>query len=484
MSRARKSRRGGRSLLGALLVLALAGGGTFAYVTWGASADDADSATGSGSGSGSGSGELTVRYRNDAPAGATAAKPWLEVVNDSDKTVSLRDVTLRYWFKAADGDVAYSSNCLQTSLGCSHVTQRIGTSSGAGQGADRYLQLGFTQGAGELAPGKSTEAIGLQLFRRDGKALRQSDDYSFDADLTHYAPTERVTAYVRGAVAWGEEPKGATAVEQAAATGPSALPSGVLFDNFHYSGAGDPALAANGWKVRTGEGGPGVRHSWSGDGVGFPSVDGAQGGQAMRLRVTTDGTQKGTSQSELQSAKPGFFTGTMAARVYFDDQPVTGRNGDHVNQNFFALSQDAASSKYSELDYEYMPNGGWGAPGPRLDTTSWRSAKQGDRTTRDHTQRLKGWHTMMITAMDGKVTYSVDGRALYTHNGYFPRERMGIHFSTWLVDLPFKGDRTWDMKVNWVYCEDGRAVSKTEVEKKVAAFYANGTHHIDTLPKS
>ncbi|MER6571893.1 hypothetical protein ABT288_38390 [Streptomyces sp. NPDC001093] len=75
-------------------------------------------------------------------------------------------------------------------------------------------------------------------------------------------------------------------------------------------------------------------------------------------------------------------------------------------------SPDHGSWKYSELDYEYMPNGGWSRFGPRLDTTSWRSSVQGDRVRSSHPMGLDGWHTMAITAVGGVTTYSVDGQEL------------------------------------------------------------------------
>ncbi|WP_147976109.1 glycoside hydrolase family 16 protein [Streptomyces sp. MS191] len=272
---------------------------------------------------------------------------------------------------------------------------------------------------------------------------------------------------------------------------PSASPSpsgppGTLFDNFHYSGPEDSALAANGWQVRTGGGGPGIKDTWSADGVGFFSDPTAQGGRILQLQSSTDGTEQGTRQAEVQSTGTSLFTGTFAARVHFSDKPTSGRDGDHVVETFFPISASDSSTDYSELDYEYLPNGGWGHVGPQLDTTTWYKADPPDRVTRAHKRRLEGWHTLMVTAMDGKVTYSLDGKELFTSSGkYVPREKMDIHFSNWFIDLPFSGGpRTWDMKVNWFYYKADEAVSQADVQKAVDGFYSAGTNHIDTVPKS
>ncbi|MFI5864111.1 glycoside hydrolase family 16 protein [Streptomyces sp. NPDC051546] len=264
-------------------------------------------------------------------------------------------------------------------------------------------------------------------------------------------------------------------------------PPGTLFDNFHYTGSDDPALDANGWEVRTGVGGPGIKDTWTAAGATFPEDASAQGGRALQLQSSTDGTKQGTKQVEVQTTGTPLFTGTYAARVYLSDKPVSGRNGDHVVETFFPISASDSSENYSELDYEYLPNGGWGSVGPQLDTTSWFKADPPDRVTHAlKKQRLEGWHIMMITFMDGKATYSLDGKDLFTSSGkYVPREKVDMHFSNWFIDLPFTGgSRTWNMKVNWFYYKAGEAVSQADVQKSVDGFYSAGTNHINTVPKS
>ncbi len=410
------------------------------------------------------------------------AKPWLEVINTSRETVELKDVTLRYYY-TPDGDSAYRSNCVQTSLGCSNITWTTGPAAGPDTG--HYLQIGFTAAAGSLAPGKSSEGIGLQLYRVDRKKLNQVDDYSFTAENTTYTPSKLVTAHLRGAVVWGEGPdSGGPASVPPPEPAVAAPPAGILFDDFDYTGPGDPALSANGWEARNDEGGPGIKGTWSRSGISFPAGEKDEG-QALRLRAGTDGTPQGTRQAEFRRTEPTVFTGTLAARVYFSDKPRSGSDGDHVTQSFFTISPDHTSSKYSELDYEYLPNGGWGRLGPLLDTTSWHDSENNDRVTSSHAVKLGGWHTLMITAVDGSTTYSVDDRVLFTSgSGHFPRERMSVNFSAWFIDLPFKGPRSWDMRVDWLYYQADRAVSAKDVQKAVAGLTADGTHYVNTLPRS
>ncbi|MFB7254477.1 glycoside hydrolase family 16 protein [Streptomyces nojiriensis] len=279
--------------------------------------------------------------------------------------------------------------------------------------------------------------------------------------------------------------RGADAAAPGASPTPSG-PPGTLFDGFQYSGPDDPSLTANGWEVRNGAGSPGIKDTWSGAGVGFPADTTAQGGRVLQLQASTDGTKQGTRQVEVQSTGTDLFTGTYAARVYFSAKPTSGRNGDHVVQTFFPISSSESSANYSELDHEYLPNGGWGSVGSQLDNVSWYQADPPDRVSHTLKRHLDGWHIMMITAVNGKVTYSLDGKELFTSSGkYVPREKMDIHFSNWFIDLPFTGGpRTWDMKVNWFYYKAGEAVSQSEVQKTVDGFYSSGTNYINTVPKS
>jgi hypothetical protein len=476
VTRRRTSSHRGRNIVVFLLVVGLlAAGGVVLYSRWRSADTDP---------------VLTVRYRTGGPATTDVAKPWLEVINTSDHAVDLSDVTLRYYYSADDG-AAYASNCVQTSLGCSTITQRTMAAAHPAVKADHYLQIGFTDAAGTLKPGGTSQGIGLQLYRVDHKKLNQTDDRSFDGQDSTYRQSELVTAYLGGIHVWGQEPNGDTpapghtpSATPAASASPVAAPAdGTLFDDFDYTGPDDPALAANGWKVRTDEGGPGIKDTWSAKGVAFPAGESGTG-QALRLRASTDGTARDTRQAEFRSSRPTFFTGTLVARVYLSDKPTIGGDGDHIAQSFFTISPDHTSPKYSELDYEYLPNGGWGRYGPVLDTTSWRDSERGDRVTSSTNIKLGGWHTMVITAIDGRTAYSLDGRKLFTSGSdYFPRERMTINFSTWFIDLPFKESRSWEMKVDWLYGRAGQTVSQQDAEKAAAAFAAEGTHHLNTLSK-
>lgn len=439
--------------------------------------------------------QLSVRYRSGTKASASVSQPWMQIVNVTPENIALSSVTLRYYF-TQEGGTAYAANCIYAEIGCSHVSERVVALSAPATGADHYLEVSFPAGRSTLKPQANTGAIELQLYRPGGAALNEANDLSFGkTDTKTYAENKRITAYVDGALAWGQEPVGSAEREPGSANTKPAS-TGVLFDNFHYTGADDPALNQHGWVVRTSSGGPGILSTWKASGVTFPSSTGAQGGQALNLRASTDGTRSGTTQAEIQSVNVPFFTGTYAARIHFTDHPTTGTNGDPINEDFYMISP--RNSKYSEIDAEYEPNGGWGAPGPRLDTTVWHDASgcgisnsalstSGcDRITQKNMISLGGWHTLVITAADGVVTYSLDGDKLYSTTGkYYPREPMSANFNSWFVDLkqPISGTRQWDMQVNWLYYNQAQTLSLSQVKSAVGDFYANGTNYLNTIKK-
>ena len=72
--------------------------------------------------------------------------------------------------------------------------------------ADYYLELSFTDAAGNLEPGKNTGDIQCRIAKEDWTQFDQSNDYSFDPAKNNYAEWSRVTLYHKGMLVWGVEP--------------------------------------------------------------------------------------------------------------------------------------------------------------------------------------------------------------------------------------------------------------------------------------
>src|SRR5260221_9623653 len=149
--------------------------------------------------------------------------------------------------------------------------------------------------------------------------------------------------------------------------------SQTLFDDFNYSNY--QQLARHGWIIRTAAGWPGIPGAiWGNKGVSFPADRDQRSNRLLRMISSTDGTGPNTHQTQICHQRK-YLEGTYAARVRFVDVPTDGPSGDQLVESFYTISPLKApmDPDYSELDFEYLPNGGWGLTGPTLYTTSWRT---------------------------------------------------------------------------------------------------------------
>jgi hypothetical protein len=165
--------------------------------------------------------------------------------------------------------------------------------------------------------------------------------------------------------------------EQPTVSLPSALgrepSSQILFDDFSYTDF--KQLTRHGWIIRTAAGWPGVPGaSWGNKSVSLLADPDQRGNRLLRMTSATDGTGANTQQSQICHQRK-YLEGTYAARVRFVDLPTEGPGGDQLVESFYAISPLKApmDPDYSELDFEYLPNGGWGKSGPTLFVTSWKT---------------------------------------------------------------------------------------------------------------
>ena len=444
---------------------------------------------------------VTVLYKTSTPATSDEADPWFELVNNTSSAIPYSEITIDYYFSDPSNET-YDFGCAWAVVGCSNLTGTVQPLAGS-SAADHYLQISFGSYAGSLAPGANSGDMELRMWRADWQNINQSGDYSFNPADTSYTASNTVTAFENGTLVWGTEPNGTSASPTGSpsssptggGTGTTSPSSGVMFDDFNYSSSSDPNLSAHDWTVRTTAGGPGVTGAtWSANAVTFPASTAAGGSHVMNLAASTDGTAADTTQAEVDSTSRKFFQGTYAARVYFNDAPTTGPNGDDVNETFYTISplNECDDPNYSENDFEYLPNGGWGATGPRLYTTTWytycNSPYSQDNSSTSVVKSWQGWHTLVETVTNGTVTYYVDGNEYWSTSGkYYPREDMTIDFNEWFIDGYLNGSstpRTWNEQVGWVYYANNQSLTSAQVQANVTAYQKAGTSFTDTVPAS
>ncbi|MCX5600844.1 hydrolase [Streptomyces phaeochromogenes] len=431
---------------------------------------------------------LSVQYRTSATgAAADQAEPWFKVTNTGATSVQLSGVKVRYYFKADSASATYRFACSWAVKGCANVTGTFGTLANPTATADRYLEIGFTSGAGSLAPGADTGDLQLRFYQSNWASLNQSDDYSFGASRTSYDDWTKVTAQLAGTLLWGQAPAG---------NGPTDPPTdppaegAALFDDFNYSGHTDPRISANGWNVRSNSGGPGVPGAtWAPENVTFATTG---GNSIMNLETSTAGTAGSTEQTEILTKSMKFKNGTYAARVRFNDAPKYGPDGDRLVQTFFTINDLKApmADDYAEYDFEYLPNGGWGEPANILYTTSWETY-QADPwvAVNQHTearQSFSGWHDLVLTIDNSTIKYYIDGQLFGTHGAqYLPERPMSINFNQWLIDLAGQTSttaRAYDQQVDYVMHVKDQVLTPAQVTAKLNAYRSAGTRFEDTVP--
>ena len=265
----------------------------------------------------------------------------------------------------------------------------------------------------------------------------------------------------------------------------------VLFDDFSY--LNQRQLKRHGWIVRTKPGWPGIPGAiWSEDGVRIVKDPDRPSNRLLRMTSSTEGPDARTTQTQICHQRK-YFEGTYAARVRFSDAPITGPAGDQIVESFYTIAPLKApmDPDYSELDYEYLPNGGWGIAGPTFYATTWYTFSPEPNWKKDNVfQTLPGtqagWHSLVTQVMGGKVRYFVDGKLFVEHSDkYYPRDTMSINFNLWFIRggmTQSSEARKYQEDIDWVFFQANTALTPEQVESTVATLRRKRIPFRDTVP--
>jgi hypothetical protein len=135
----------------------------------------------------------------------------IQLTNDGLTAVDLSTISIRYWFAwdvTGAATVTMQASC-SYSIGfgggaCTDVTESFEAVTPARTEADHVFVLGFSSGAGELAPGATAE-IGPGINKSDFSAFDQTNDWSYNSSST-FTANPHVTVYSGGLLVAGVEP--------------------------------------------------------------------------------------------------------------------------------------------------------------------------------------------------------------------------------------------------------------------------------------
>ena len=251
-------------------------------------------------------------------------------------------------------------------------------------------------------------------------------------------------------------------------------------------------MTSNGWVIRSGSGWPGVTGAtFRPENVSFVDYPDLAGNRLLRMTSSTDGTPEHTFQTQVCHQRK-YLEGTYAARVRFSDAPVSGVDGDQIVQTFYTITpyERPFDPDYSEMDYEYLPNGGWGSGELTFYVTTWETVQiepwNADNTSTSIRGSLEGWYTLVTQVTGGTVRYFIDGKLIAQHGGkYYPDAPMSINFNMWFIHGGFvqeEGIREYQEDVDWVFHEARALLMPDEVMTKVSELRNASIRFQDTVP--
>ena len=215
------------------------------------------------------------------------------------------------------------------------------------------------------------------------------------------------------------------------------------------------------------------------------------GNRLLRLRASTDGTPQRTTQAQVCHARR-YLEGTYAARVRFSDRPVHGPDGDVVVQTFYAVGplKFDFDPEYSELDWEYLPHGGWDDARTRLYGVSWQTVRVEPwlafNQPHQEFRSMDGWHVLLMQVAGGRTRWFIDGALRAEHGGRnYPVVPMSIRFNQWFSPgglVPgVEARRSYEQDVDWVFHARNQVLSPAQVQQAVDRLRGAGRAQVDSV---
>lgn len=141
---------------------------------------------------------LSIQYKcGVTDEKAQSMRPYICIYNNTKDSVNLSDLKLRYYY-IKEGIPDEALQCFYTAVGAANTNAAFYPEKG-------YGEIGFTAGAGTIAPGGNSGQMQLVLKKSTNGYYDQTNDYSFDPGITDFKEYKKMTLYYKDELVWGEE---------------------------------------------------------------------------------------------------------------------------------------------------------------------------------------------------------------------------------------------------------------------------------------
>jgi Glycosyl hydrolases family 16 len=276
-----------------------------------------------------------------------------------------------------------------------------------------------------------------------------------------------------------------------------AAPAQEFFDDFNYNYVSDTLLSQHGWVAVHGINAPPARAKYSQDLLSFESAKPGSENKLLVLKAKTDGLISTIELSRLETSFV-FREGIFAARVFFDN--TLRKTHDGNIQTFYLISplRFPMDTLYSECDIEYLPYDIWHPSQDKRSAvyfSTWETYQAEpylpDQALDTKKMNLFGWHILIITISNGKVSYYLDKseKPLFVHefspagSTVYPESPMNLSFANWIssTSVKFKGWRESEMKVDWVYHTTDAGMDFFGIKRRINTFQKSSIFYVNDL---
>lgn len=147
---------------------------------------------------------IELRYKNGKTNSSTdSIYPMFMLINSGNKNVKLSDIKIRYYY-TKDKSKPETFWCDYFTKGSTNVMGHLVALSNKNNKADSYLELSFSEAAGEIRVGESVE-LSVGFAKNDWSEYNQKNDYSYSSSRSFFA-WNRVTLYISGKLVFGIAP--------------------------------------------------------------------------------------------------------------------------------------------------------------------------------------------------------------------------------------------------------------------------------------